>query len=278
MIKYVSFKDVPLNEATSLWNDCFSDYLIPIKMSEVDLTHRLSTLHLSPTNSLIAQTDHHLTGIMLYGNHSINEEKIAWIGGMGVHPDYRRHGVAKGLIQEAICTSKDLNVNRLLLEVICGNKHAEALYRQLGFQVLNYVSFCKGKLRATWENKVDLHLKERRVDNELWQHQKAKTTWQNLFISRGNLLELIIEQQAVGYLYCSELAQEGQVKAVTIKQLVLYSDATHLVEATLSCLYEKYGEIDLNVSNFDCEWPITTELISLGLTEELRQIQMELLL
>ncbi len=99
-----------------------------------------------------------------------------------------------------------------------------------------------------------------------------------MFITSGNLLGLIVEQQAVRYLYCSELTQEGQVKTVTIKQLFLYSDATHLVEAALSCLYEKYGEIDLNVSNFDCERPITTELISLVLTEELRQIQMELLL
>lgn len=276
MMECLSFCQVPLKEATALWNQSFSDYLIPIEMSEEALTNRLKGLQLSPVNSLIAKVDHQLAGVMLYGNHQVNGEELGWIGGMGVHPDYRRAGVAITLIEEAIKKSKELGVNRLLLEVIKGNDRAEALYRRLGFQEVNQVSFSKGILTASWENKVGLRLVEASVTSEIWQHQPHKTTWQNMFISSGKYCQLMIEQEEVGYLYCSELTHDNDIVGVTVKQLVLFNEANNLVEAVLSCLVEQYGEIAISFSNFDVEWPVTSEIQRLGIIEELRQIQMEL--
>ncbi|WP_314061949.1 GNAT family N-acetyltransferase [uncultured Vagococcus sp.] len=277
-MEYVSFNQVPIKEAVALWNQSFSDYLIPIDLSEEALVNRLSELQLSPVHSLIAKLEGQQAGIMLYGHHLINGEETAWIGGMGVHPDYRRNGVAKRLIQEAIRTSKDLGVSRLLLEVIKGNDRAEALYRQLGFQEVNQVSYNKGMLNKDRQNKVALQLEEESVTNERWSKQLSGTTWQNMFISNGDLWKLIVEQEEVGYLYCSELKLNDKLIGLVIKQLVLYPGHENLVEAVLSSLFSKYGEISVSASNFDLNWPVTRELKRLGLNEELRQIQMELLI
>lgn len=274
-MEFIPFNQVPLPQATALWNQAFSDYMIPIEMSEEALAKRLTDLQLSPSMSLVAMVEGQLAGIMLYGHHLLNGEKIAWIGGMGVHPDYRRVGVAQALIGEAVQMSEKLGVNRLLLEVIKGNERAEALYRRLGFDELNRVSFSKGQLTKRYVNRLNMAIKTAPLSEEIWQKQETKTTWQNTFISSGVYRRLIVEQEQVGYLYCSEIMDQGQVSSLIVKQLVLFNQCEGLVESVLACLFDEYGDISVNFSNFDLDWPVTLELHQLRVVEELQQIQME---
>ena len=51
---------------------------------------------------------------------------------IGVSPDFQRQGVAASLLQYAL---KDLNTERVLLEVRESNRAARCLYKELGFQL-----------------------------------------------------------------------------------------------------------------------------------------------
>lgn len=54
--------------------------------------------------------------------------------GMGVHPDYRRRGIGRQLLQACIAKAWRKGVTRIELEARADNAHAIALYRQLGFE------------------------------------------------------------------------------------------------------------------------------------------------
>ncbi|MEM7588153.1 MAG: GNAT family N-acetyltransferase [Acidobacteriota bacterium] len=55
------------------------------------------------------------------------------IAGMGVVSDARRHGVGRGMMEEAIKRCRAAGLGKMVLEVIEQNEPAAALYRGLGF-------------------------------------------------------------------------------------------------------------------------------------------------
>jgi ribosomal protein S18 acetylase RimI-like enzyme len=61
-----------------------------------------------------------------------------YISAVGVHPNFRRRGIAQRLVEEAVNYVRQRNGKRLLLDVIEGNVPAINLYNKLGFE--NYTS------------------------------------------------------------------------------------------------------------------------------------------
>jgi len=57
-----------------------------------------------------------------------------YISAVGVHPDFRRRGIARQLVERAIDFVRQRNGKRLLLDVIEGNVPAINLYTKLGFE------------------------------------------------------------------------------------------------------------------------------------------------
>lgn len=49
-------------------------------------------------------------------------------------PDFRRRGIAAGLLEAALATAQNAGLERALLEVRAGNTGAIALYRRFGFR------------------------------------------------------------------------------------------------------------------------------------------------
>jgi ribosomal-protein-alanine N-acetyltransferase len=56
------------------------------------------------------------------------------ITNVAVHPDYRRKGIAKAVVSEAMAKSKEVGANLFTLEVRASNKDAISLYEQFDFK------------------------------------------------------------------------------------------------------------------------------------------------
>ena len=59
----------------------------------------------------------------------------AHIGTFAVHPDYRRRGVGRRLLAEALLNAQAEGAMSALLEVRRGNLGAQVLYREFGFEI-----------------------------------------------------------------------------------------------------------------------------------------------
>lgn len=121
--------DFPLESLTSAFNSGYAGYTIPVNIDENQLRHHITAYDIDLDASRVAITQGEITGFVLLGL----RQQRGWIGGLGVHPDYRRRGTGRLLMQAAIGSAASNNVMQLYLEVISDNTAAYNLYQSLGF-------------------------------------------------------------------------------------------------------------------------------------------------
>ena len=89
----------------------------------------LSTL--SPEFFLVAEYSGRIVG---YASALLERKNSAHLVSLAVHPDYRRLGVARGLMEALIEKLRARGVKEISLEVRVSNKAARELYKALGFR------------------------------------------------------------------------------------------------------------------------------------------------
>jgi mycothiol synthase len=78
--------------------------------------------------------------LLFSGNQIVGFMKIniidvgGFVNGIGIHPDFRRRGLAKRLMMASIVRAAQNGMTNLVLEVDIENKQAIGLYEQLGFK------------------------------------------------------------------------------------------------------------------------------------------------
>jgi len=76
--------------------------------------------------------------------HRRYSEKKGWfISNLAVHPDYRRRGIARGLVSAGVQMAQQKGARRISLEVRADNFAARRLYEELGFTEVDAVSSLK---------------------------------------------------------------------------------------------------------------------------------------
>lgn len=271
----INFNDIPLSEATTLWNKAFSDYIVPLYYSETELIHRINSLSLSETDSKILLSQNQPAGIMLYGTQDFKDNKQSWIGGIGIHPDFRRQGLALSLMNQAIKQAQQQAGDQLLLEVIIGNDRAEEIYRELGFQEVSRVIVAQLLLPSTFENQSKLSLEVVPKNEQHLQAESPIITWQNRLSTFGIVHDIFIDNHLAGFVFIAENLVEDKISSIIIKQLVLDSPLTKKIsESLFATLFEKYGQIPCTISNFNVADNDTSVLLSLGFEEKLQQFQL----
>ncbi len=70
---------------------------------------------------------------MIFG--FIKEKQQGSVGGMWIHPNYRKQGFASKLVKKILKWARDKKLKTIKLWNVNGNQTAEKLYRKFGFQL-----------------------------------------------------------------------------------------------------------------------------------------------
>ncbi|UOY92920.1 GNAT family N-acetyltransferase [Ectobacillus sp. JY-23] len=149
MVKIIikSLENINLQEFTICFNDAFSDYIIPFKVSPHYLAERFTGAGVHYNLSFGVFSEDKQVAFIMHGIEEHNGEKIAFDIGTGVIPSYRGKRLVAQIYNHAIPILKQHNVQKCLLEVIQTNEKAIKAYNNLGFQIKRELSCFKGSIR-----------------------------------------------------------------------------------------------------------------------------------
>ncbi|MCL4518830.1 MAG: GNAT family N-acetyltransferase [Thaumarchaeota archaeon] len=86
------------------------------------------------------------------------EEGVMLITSIAVHPDFKKHGIAYALIQDAISRVRknEPKATRLVLQVSVDNIAAQKLYAKIGFMYLHGIKNYYGRSKDAFEMELKL--------------------------------------------------------------------------------------------------------------------------
>lgn len=135
-----------LVDVVTIWNEGFSNYYAPVQTDSNSFIKRLANEDIEATSSFVAEEDGKLQGILLNGFYENNGKILAWNGGTAVHPNARRKGVGRLLLQKTLEEYKKRGVKHATLEAIKENTGAISLYEELGYKIKDELVFFKGNV------------------------------------------------------------------------------------------------------------------------------------
>lgn len=87
----------------------------------------------NPNTCLVAENDSVIIGVIMVGN----DGRRGYIYHTAVHPDYRKQGIAKKLVNTAMNELSALGINKVALVVFGRNETGNAFWESQGFIVRN---------------------------------------------------------------------------------------------------------------------------------------------
>ncbi|MGX7668961.1 GNAT family N-acetyltransferase [Flavobacterium pedocola] len=139
-----SLSNIPLAILADTFNQAFSDYLVPMCLTEDDLKTKFHTENISLEHSVGAFDKDRLVGFMFIGSETNTETTIFYNGGTGVIPSHRGQQLTEKmytyLLKQPITNKHSVH----LLEVITENLKAVNIYEKAGFKTKRLVTCFKG--------------------------------------------------------------------------------------------------------------------------------------
>lgn len=135
MYQYQNLEGVSFHEISQCLNAAFSDYAIPVHLSETDLSGLFSASGIDRSLSFGAFFEGQLVGCMLNSRGIYQGYQAAFDVATGVIPDHRGKQVFAGLFALAQQAMKQSQIERYYLEVLQQNTPAISLYKRHGFSI-----------------------------------------------------------------------------------------------------------------------------------------------
>jgi ribosomal protein S18 acetylase RimI-like enzyme len=121
---------VSLEQLTTAFNRAFEGYLVPLSQTPESLASMMRTNDVDLEESLVALgPDGAPIGIGLLAR----RDERAWIGGMGLAPEWRGRGHGTTVMAALIQRAQAMGLRQVQLEVLEENLPARRLYVRLGF-------------------------------------------------------------------------------------------------------------------------------------------------
>ncbi len=130
-LQLASVAQLSLETTTDLLNAVYADYAVPVQRSVAQIAAGHAAWDIEPALSVAALMDGAPVGIVLLAR----RQGRGWIGSMGVAPAWRRQGIGRRLLQQALDNARTAGLRQVQLEVLTRNAPAIALYQAAGFQI-----------------------------------------------------------------------------------------------------------------------------------------------
>lgn len=278
MIHFNNLENIPIQEIVAVFNLAFSDYFVPIKMTEEALQRKFLVEKVRLDLSVGAFENDQLVGFVLHYGKTVNDEKLLYNGGTGVIPTHRGQNLTCRMISHCLPMVKEEGFTKIQLEVFAINSFAINAYQKMGFRALRKVDCFKGKLIENHkENGIVKVSKMEIIDwnilKTFWDFEPA---WQNAEHTLDELKEILdcygafVDDALVGYLIFNPVERR-------INQLAVASK--HRKKGVASQLLQKIAEQEKDIVGFiniDTRIEIDALLLQFGLENFAQQLEMEL--
>ncbi|MDZ5471527.1 GNAT family N-acetyltransferase [Bacillus sp. 31A1R] len=151
MIEVKRLKDCTIEQGVKAWNVGFEGYYFDATTTPENFINRIVSEGLSPNLSIVAFKDNEPVGIVKNGIRNIDGKKVGWNGGTGVASGLRKQGIGLILMEETLKIYKEEGVDFATLEAISENTRAIALYKKIGYEVVDDLVYLEHKGHLTLE-------------------------------------------------------------------------------------------------------------------------------
>lgn len=172
MITFKTMDHITFKEAHELFTLGFEGYYIPMNMTLDAFVARFGNENLSPVLSIIMFDEGNPIGFVIQGIREVDGKKIAWNGGTGIIPKYRGKKLGSVLVEKALHTLKEQDVDIATLEALTINQPAIKLYEKVGYKVIDTLHFLEADGELPFDDKVANEFLIKRIP--AWQAVNAK--------------------------------------------------------------------------------------------------------
>ena len=114
------------DEIYSLWLSCAGMGLNSLDDTKDGIARFLER---NPETCFVASIDESIVGAIMVGT----DGRRGYIYHTAVHPDYRKRGIAKTLVETALSAVENLGINKVALVVFGRNKGGNEFWEKMGF-------------------------------------------------------------------------------------------------------------------------------------------------
>lgn len=268
MVVTKTLEQVGIEELTRSYNEGFSDYKVPIAMSEEKLQSTLTRNGYRSESSVGLFDDEQLIGFVLNGVRG----NYCYDSGTAIIPAYRGKGYAHLLLEKTFSLLNSQDIHTWVLEVLSDNTRAIRLYQRIGFTRQRGLNCYKIKTETLKDKESVLALEKQEA--LLIPQGECLPSWQNeeeaIRAGEVPIWAILLEGKKVGTL-CYD-PKQGSIAQIHIKEEKRRQGYARMaiIEAAKLCERE-----ELRIINIDDSFiPLNTLLQSMGFLCYATQLEM----
>lgn len=271
MYDYRNLEHVSDYEFAECLNLAFSDYYIPIRLTEEELPHFFKASGVDKKLSFGAFSGRQMVGFILNSCNIYYGQKAVFDVGTGVIPEHRGKKVFTNLLAFAERELKFQGIKRYYLEVLQQNDRAVSLYKRQGFSIVREFSV----LRACDLSEKTACANVQYAEYSNFDFQKAGQCY---FLSPSyehstNVLKLNPDFYQIAYTdhdgvsaFCVFSKRNGQILQLGYRNI---QDLQQIIQSLLSTFHE------LTAKNIDVKEAAVLEMLySVGFQQVVKQFEM----
>lgn len=273
---FKTLESIALTELLHAFNTSFSDYLVPLHLTEQQLKDKIISDNIQLDLSAGAFDGNQLIGFILHGYDVIKGLKVVYNAGTGVIPSHRGNKITAQLYNFILPVLKEIGTDKILLEVITGNERAIKIYGKIGFEIIRTLNCNKGTIAAQSPENYAI----KNLNNYDWAQMQSfwdiHPSWQNSIRAVDSLKMTNISvgvyhnEEIAGYLIYNPISKK-------IQQFGVHKDNRKkgIAKKLFHHIATNYSE-DVAVINVDDNSKATAGFLeSLNLKPFVRQYEME---